>query len=320
MRCALCSSTEGELALLLECASNAGDQARVEAVLHRMSDNLNGLSDSAVELARRHFDRPQLRGEWEVQPSVRVDALGYCTEAGERVAASCMAAEAMLLAQLCSTVPNSMFNHAGSESSATASLMPSATSGVAVPAPTVHLTLDPPPSPCVRNRVAGASVQRMDLEESEWAAFADAVASLATKSEKRAAFDGFKEWLRRHGPFGVLIDGANVALYGQNFEEGGFSMGQVMQVWQQVMEGVPNARPLLVLHTRRQVRWGEAVMDTRGTCAAGCVQDPCMHARMHLLIVCWVVGRGQVPASRCHGRCRRCLRCHTSRLAAGTVL
>ena len=35
----------------------------------------------------------------------------------------------------------------------------------------------------------------------------------------------FKAWLARHGPFGAVIDGANVALYGQNFETGGFTLG-----------------------------------------------------------------------------------------------
>ena len=37
----------------------------------------------------------------------------------------------------------------------------------------------------------------------------------------------FKAWLERHGPFGAVVDGANVALYGQNFEKGGFNFGQI---------------------------------------------------------------------------------------------
>lgn len=37
----------------------------------------------------------------------------------------------------------------------------------------------------------------------------------------------FKEWLTRHGPFGAVVDGANVALFGQNFESGGFNFGQI---------------------------------------------------------------------------------------------
>lgn len=37
----------------------------------------------------------------------------------------------------------------------------------------------------------------------------------------------FKAWLARHGPFGAVVDGANVALYGQNFEKGGFNFGQI---------------------------------------------------------------------------------------------
>jgi len=34
-------------------------------------------------------------------------------------------------------------------------------------------------------------------------------------------------WLDRHGPFDVIVDGANVGLYNQNFSDGGFSFFQV---------------------------------------------------------------------------------------------
>ena len=37
----------------------------------------------------------------------------------------------------------------------------------------------------------------------------------------------YMEWLERHGPFGAVVDGANVALYGQNFEQGGFTFAQI---------------------------------------------------------------------------------------------
>ncbi len=37
----------------------------------------------------------------------------------------------------------------------------------------------------------------------------------------------FKAWIEEHGPFGAVIDGANVALFGQNFESGGFNFGQI---------------------------------------------------------------------------------------------
>jgi len=37
----------------------------------------------------------------------------------------------------------------------------------------------------------------------------------------------FISWLEENGPFGVIIDAANVAFYGQNFESGGFSFYQI---------------------------------------------------------------------------------------------
>jgi len=40
----------------------------------------------------------------------------------------------------------------------------------------------------------------------------------------------------RNGPYDIVIDGANVAFYGQNFEGGGFNMKQVVAVTE-VREG-----------------------------------------------------------------------------------
>lgn len=37
----------------------------------------------------------------------------------------------------------------------------------------------------------------------------------------------FVSWIEKNGPFGVIIDAANVAFYGQNFESGGFSFHQI---------------------------------------------------------------------------------------------
>ena len=37
-------------------------------------------------------------------------------------------------------------------------------------------------------------------------------------------------WLEKHGPVHALVDGANVALFGQNWEHGGFSWGQIKDV------------------------------------------------------------------------------------------
>lgn len=68
----------------------------------------------------------------------------------------------------------------------------------------------------------------------------------------------FREWLERHGPFGAVIDGANVALFGQNFASGGFNFGQIRTVVDRLGGSHPHLKPLVVLHCGR----------TRGAAAA----------------------------------------------------
>lgn len=59
-------------------------------------------------------------------------------------------------------------------------------------------------------------------------------------------------FLDRHGPHTCLIDGANVALFGQNWEDGatgargGFSFAQIGAVLEQVRRERPQLKPLLV--------------------------------------------------------------------------
>ena len=36
-----------------------------------------------------------------------------------------------------------------------------------------------------------------------------------------------QEWLKEHGEYEAIVDGANIALYQQNFAESGFSLTQV---------------------------------------------------------------------------------------------
>jgi len=44
----------------------------------------------------------------------------------------------------------------------------------------------------------------------------------------------------------ALIDGANVALYGQNWERGAFSFGQIKGVMDQLGRTHPDLHPLMV--------------------------------------------------------------------------
>ena len=89
--------------------------------------------------------------------------------------------------------------------------------------------------------------QAVDLSPEEYHAFAEGIASLARQKEKRPSdFDTFRAWLDRNGPYGCLIDGANVALFGQNWEAGGFSFAQISAVLDQLHEERPDLKPLLV--------------------------------------------------------------------------
>ena len=94
--------------------------------------------------------------------------------------------------------------------------------------------------------------QASDLEAPEWATFASGIADLARQREKHPKdFTLFQEWLSQHGPYDVIVDGANVALYGQNFAEGGFSFGQLAQCLDLVQQDLPGAKPLVFLHQAR---------------------------------------------------------------------
>jgi proteinaceous RNase P len=96
------------------------------------------------------------------------------------------------------------------------------------------------------------SLQAIDLDEVEYAQFAEGISSLAKKQEKHPnEFDGFIQWLERHGPFGVVVDAANVAFYNQNFESGGFSFAQIEAVVDRVSVDYPGLKPLVVLHVNR---------------------------------------------------------------------
>ena len=95
-------------------------------------------------------------------------------------------------------------------------------------------------------------MQASDLEAPEWATFAAGIADLARQREKHPKdFALFQEWLSQHGPYSVIVDGANVALYGQNFAEGGFSFGQLAQCLDLVQQDQPEAKPLVFLHQAR---------------------------------------------------------------------
>ncbi len=67
------------------------------------------------------------------------------------------------------------------------------------------------------------------------------------------------EWSERHGPFDTIIDGANVGMFNQNFQDAKFNFNQVEKLMAHLRsERSEDAKPvLLVLHQRR-VRGGPA--------------------------------------------------------------
>ena len=69
----------------------------------------------------------------------------------------------------------------------------------------------------------------------------------------------FIEWSTRHGPFDTIIDGANVGMFNQNFEDAKFNFNQVERLLAHLRaERGEDSKPvLLVLHQRR-VRGGPA--------------------------------------------------------------
>jgi len=65
---------------------------------------------------------------------------------------------------------------------------------------------------------------------------------------RRAAWASFREWVSKHGPFDVVVDGANIGYANQNFAEGALSYSQIDAVVREFQDA--GKRVLLVLHSR----------------------------------------------------------------------
>lgn len=98
---------------------------------------------------------------------------------------------------------------------------------------------------------AGARLREVSLSDADWGAFAKGLREMANRSEQQSgAFDAFVQWLERN-PTDVLLDGANIALYSQNFTEGGFSWNQIRSVFEAAEAANPGKRVAVILHTGR---------------------------------------------------------------------
>ena len=99
---------------------------------------------------------------------------------------------------------------------------------------------------------SGENLTASDLSDEDWESFLAAVEKLATKREpKQKPFKEFVQWLDNHGPFPIVIDGANVALHKQNMPCGGFSFRQIYFLVQHLQHTFPERKILLVLHYYR---------------------------------------------------------------------
>jgi proteinaceous RNase P len=96
----------------------------------------------------------------------------------------------------------------------------------------------------------GGTLQLLDLAEDDWTSFASAIKALAIKLQQRpGAFEHFLSWLeRRQAEKGhtIAIDAANIALYGENWEEGSFKFRKVRVVYEALQKAHPKARVLVV--------------------------------------------------------------------------
>uniref|UniRef100_A0A0D9XW51 Uncharacterized protein n=1 Tax=Leersia perrieri TaxID=77586 RepID=A0A0D9XW51_9ORYZ len=72
----------------------------------------------------------------------------------------------------------------------------------------------------------GCRLASVDIDVEETQRFADSVAGLALQRETKINFSQFQEWLKEHGEYEAIVDAANIALYQQNFADGGFSLTQ----------------------------------------------------------------------------------------------
>ncbi|XP_021307811.1 proteinaceous RNase P 2 isoform X2 [Sorghum bicolor] len=91
----------------------------------------------------------------------------------------------------------------------------------------------------------------IDIDMEETRKFADSVAGLALERETKTNFSRFQEWLEANKEYQAIVDGANIALYQQNFAEGGFSLTQLDAVITELRDRYHGKWPLVILHNKR---------------------------------------------------------------------
>ncbi|KAJ7973849.1 proteinaceous RNase P 1, chloroplastic/mitochondrial-like [Quillaja saponaria] len=94
----------------------------------------------------------------------------------------------------------------------------------------------------------GVHLTTIDLDPIETENFAESVASIAMKREKKSSFQKFQKWLDYYGPFEAVVDGANVGLFSQRR----FKPSKINAVVNGIRQKLPSKKwPLIVLHNKR---------------------------------------------------------------------
>ncbi|XP_062208201.1 proteinaceous RNase P 2-like [Phragmites australis] len=100
----------------------------------------------------------------------------------------------------------------------------------------------------------GCRLACVDIDVEETQRFADSVAGLALERETKTNFSRFQEWLEANNEYEAIVDGANIALYQQNFADGGFSLTQLDAVITELCDRYSGKCPLVILHNKRIAR------------------------------------------------------------------
>lgn len=96
-------------------------------------------------------------------------------------------------------------------------------------------------------RCSAGQLAAVDLSPKEYAKFQAGIAKLAMEREKSPNdFQTFVDWSERNGPHHVIIDGANVALFGQSTSGLKFQFHQIEKTVAAFRQSHPDKKPLVV--------------------------------------------------------------------------
>ncbi|KAK1552175.1 hypothetical protein Q3G72_011838 [Acer saccharum] len=96
----------------------------------------------------------------------------------------------------------------------------------------------------------------VDIDDAETEKFAESIAGLAMEREVKANFSEFQDWLEQDADdYEVIVDGANIGLYLQNFAEGGFSIPLVVQLKFRESEKGSWHAPILINNDESSQTW-----------------------------------------------------------------